>query len=448
MLARDADIDAKIAEQERTVEAVRQASEIQMRTGVTEFSLPSLPGSFETLLSKTLDNIGEDTERQIADHLTAHGMRDTGGTWVAQGIEHLEGDSCPFCGQDIRALPLVADYKAFFGREYKKLKADIEALQRTIAQQFGEGAAGRLATLAMQNAAAAEFWKRYCSFDPARIVPPPSLEDALKNLGQEALRLLTRKSNAPLESIVQDEVFANASAAYEAIQQAVGETNSAIREVAASITAKKAATSAADLKTVEAELASLKASKKRHDPTVSQSCLDYLGRLLQKAKIDEAKETVRTKLEEHTKKVVKPYETRINEYLDTFNADFKIGETRHTYPGGIATSSYRIIINSTAVDLGDANTPQDRPSFKNTLSAGDRTTLALAFFLAHLERDPDKGKKVVVLDDPFTSHDAFRRRQTVHEIRKIGRDCAQVILLCTTSHSSSRFGKKPRHPSA
>jgi wobble nucleotide-excising tRNase len=428
-LAQVADIDTKISEQERTVEAVRQASEVRTRAGVMEISLPTLPESFEAVLSKTLENISEDTERQIADHLAAHGMRDTGGIWVAQGIDHLEDDGCPFCGQDIRTLPIIAAYKVFFGREYKTLKADIEALQRAVAQQFGDGELGRLTTLAAQNAAAAEFWKRFCSFDVAQLMPPASLEDSLKKLGQEALRLLLQKSNAPLESVAQDNAFAGAAVAYAAIRRSAEETNVAIREVAGLIAAQKASTGAADLKTVQADLARLMATKKRHEPEAVQACLDYLRLSLQKARIDEAKEAVRTKLEEHTKKVVKPYETRINEYLDSFNTAFRIAETKHTYPGGIATSSYRLIINRTAIDLGDPKTSPDRPSFKNTLSAGDRTTLALAFFLAHLERDADKGKKVVVLDDPFTSQDTFRRRQTVHEIRKIGRDCAQVIVL-------------------
>jgi wobble nucleotide-excising tRNase len=87
------------------------------------------------------------------------------------------------------------------------------------------------------------------------------------------------------------------------------------------------------------------------------------------------------------------------------------------------------VINNTAVDIGDAKTPQDRASFKNTLSAGDRTTLALAFFLAHLARDPERSQKIVVFDDPFTSQDAFRRRQTVHEIKKVAGEFAQVIVL-------------------
>jgi wobble nucleotide-excising tRNase len=119
----------------------------------------------------------------------------------------------------------------------------------------------------------------------------------------------------------------------------------------------------------------------------------------------------------------------MNEHLDNFNAGFRIAETTHTYPGGVATSSYQLVINKTRVDIGDGRTPLDRPSFKNTLSGGDRSTLALAFFLADLERDPDRQSRIVVFDDPMSSQDAFRRRQTIHEIRRTGRECAQVIVL-------------------
>lgn len=138
---------------------------------------------------------------------------------------------------------------------------------------------------------------------------------------------------------------------------------------------------------------------------------------------------MRAKLENHSKRVVKPYEQQINALLDDFNAGFRITETRYAYPGGQATSSYQLVINDTAVDVGDSKTALSQPSFKNTLSAGDRTTLALAFFLANLERDPGRADRIVVFDDPFNSQDAFRRRQTVYRIKQTGDLCAQVLVL-------------------
>ncbi|MDD3581329.1 MAG: AAA family ATPase [Desulfobacca sp.] len=148
-----------------------------------------------------------------------------------------------------------------------------------------------------------------------------------------------------------------------------------------------------------------------------------------KNRIDAQKDAARASLEEHTNRVIKPYEQRINYFLDAFNAGFRIAETKHSYPGGIATSNYQLVINQIPINIGDGRTPPHEPSFKNTLSSGDRTTLALSFFLAYLERDPRKAQKIVIFDDPFNSQDAFRRRQTVHEIMKVARFCAQVVVL-------------------
>lgn len=106
----------------------------------------------------------------------------------------------------------------------------------------------------------------------------------------------------------------------------------------------------------------------------------------------------------------------------------------YTYRGGPPSSSYQIVINKTPVDLGDAATPLAQPSFKNTLSAGDRSTLALAFFLAQLEQDPGRAQKIVVLDDPFTSQDEFRRLNTIFEIKRLGADVTQVVLLSHDPH--------------
>lgn len=197
----------------------------------------------------------------------------------------------------------------------------------------------------------------------------------------------------------------------------------------AEITAKKAAVAAGDLKKEEAALVLLNAQKKRHSESVAALCTDHQRLGKEKAALDEQKAQVRAKLEAHTDNVMKPYEGRINRLLDNFNAGFSIAQTKPAYGGGIASSTYQLVINNTEINLGDGKTSIDQPSFKNTLSAGDRSTLAFAVFIAHLERDPDRAKRIVVFDDPFTSQDAFRRRQTVHEIARVGEGSKQLIVL-------------------
>ena len=72
------------------------------------------------------------------------------------------------------------------------------------------------------------------------------------------------------------------------------------------------------------------------------------------------------------------------------------------------------------------------PAFRNTLSAGDRNTLALAFFFASLDQDPQLAQKILVIDDPMTSLDEHRSLTTVQEMRRMLARVSQVIVL---SHS-------------
>jgi len=429
-LPADPDIDTKIIKQKRALDAVRQASEIQARPALSEIILPILPDGFSALLAKTIDNITEGAEQQLAAQLAAHHMMADGESWIAQGMAYINDDKCPFCGrQGIQGLSLISAYQAVFSTAYKALKADVASMRNQIAQQFGDRTIGVLNTLAERNRGNIDFWGHYCAFDSLPLSVPESLPDAIRTVGQAAIALLNRKALATLEPVPLDHAFNMAINACAVAQREAMATNAAIQGVNALITAKKVETGAADVKGAEGELNRLIAIKKRHEQSVAHACTAYIGLEAAKNAIDIQKEDGRARLEEHTNRVVRPYERRINHFLDAFNAGFRIAETKHSYPGGIATSSYRLVINQIPIDVGDGHTPPDQPSFKNTLSSGDRTTLALSFFLAHLERDAEKAQKLVIFDDPFNSQDAFRRRQTVHEIMKVARACAQVIVL-------------------
>lgn len=422
------DIAAQIEMQERSVDALRQAGVLRARPALSEFAIPALPDDFTSLLARTIDDIAQDAEQRLSAHLAAHSMTAHGGNWIAEGLGHA-ADTCPFCGQDIQGLPLIATFRAVFSERYKVLAEEIAAMKARVLRDMGDAALARLGTVAEQNNGSVEFWRKYCAIEASALALPAEAVEVIRALAAAAIRLLDRKAAVPLEPIALDARFTAARAAYDGAAAAIEAANTAIHAANTIITDKKAATDAGDLKAAEAEQARLKAVQIRHRADVSGLCAAYTKLASEKDGIETRKEVIRKQLDAYTKTVVKPYERRINDYLATFNAGFTITETKHAYPGGVATSSYQLVINDTAVDLGDSKTPGDRPSFKNTLSAGDRTTLALAFFLAHLERDPAAAGKLVVFDDPFNSQDAFRRRQTVHEIMKVAGKCAQVIVL-------------------
>jgi wobble nucleotide-excising tRNase len=422
------DIDTQIAEKEKSAEAARRAGAINDRKALSEFALPDLPAKFAPILGTTIHGIAQDAERCLAEHIAAHNMTEGGESWIAEGLKHADG-TCPFCGQGIDGSQLISAFRAVFSERYEALVLDINSLSTTVAEQFGDTALARLETVAVQNRSGAEFWAKYCDFDEASQRLPVELETCVRELRAAALALINKKAGAPLESIKADLPFEKALAEYKQLKTTVSGVNTAIKTTNALIAAKKTATGAVDLKAAEAELVRLKAAKTRQTPAVAALCNDHAKLVADKDIIEKRKEKARKALDDHTETVVKPYEGRINDFLDAFNAGFSITETKHGYPGGVASSSYQLLINNIPVDIGDGKTPVDQPSFKNTLSSGDRTTLALAFFLAHLERNPATAETIVVFDDPFNSQDSFRRRQTVHEIMKAAQSCVQTIVL-------------------
>jgi wobble nucleotide-excising tRNase len=425
-LAADDEIDAKIAEQERSLAALREGERVARRDSLTEVALPAAP-DLDALLARSIDGLAADAEAQIAAHLRAHPVP-SGEQWLADGTAHAV-DACPYCAQDLRGVPLVGVFRAVFGSAYRTLKADVSALDKTVQDAFGPAAIAVIERQLEANRGAVTFWQQYCAFDPAAVDAPPGIAEAMRSVHAAATSLLATKGRSPLDPLVPSQALIDALAAYRGVTASVDATNTSIRLVNVMILQKKAETAGGDIATAESRLARSTATKRRHEPAIAADCAEFVRLNAEKDEAEAAKTGVRARLEQHTRDVVRPYENRINALLDSFNARFQIAETRHTYAGGVATSSYQLVINETPVNIGDRATPIHQPSFKNTLSAGDRSTLALAFFLAHLERDPRRAQMVVVFDDPFQSQDSFRRRQTVHEIKKCGAECAQVIVL-------------------
>ena len=214
--------------------------------------------------------------------------------------------------------------------------------------------------------------------------------------------------------------------------------NAAVKEANIRVEAQKGALDLADIEEVQQRLVGLQLRKKRfEEPTVSQ-CTEYQRLVKEKADLDKAKATEKDKLERHTQRVMGEYETTLNTHLDRFLVGFRIQGTRTEHPRGYPSTSYSIVINGVPVDLGHEKTPVTEPSFKNTLSGGDRSALAFLCSWPELDRATTPPEIAVILDDPFQSQDAFRQSATAHQIERCGQRCGQVIVM---SHDA-RFLKR------
>ncbi len=424
------DIDRKIDGQQKLLEGVRQAALVEAKTGFEKIDLPAMPNNVSDVLGKTLAEVEAGAEEKIASHIAKHNMSKVGSAWLVEGAGYIADEECPYCAQDITGNEQVAAYRAVFSEEYKSLKTEISDLREMFKKRFGTATSAGIDLSVEKNKTALEFWKNFSRIGAKSLIVPDGTKDVLETVRNAAVSLLDGKLAAPLEALAVSDDLAKAIETYiRDLTASIKIYNDGVDVTNKIVALIKAEAGNSDVASETSKLNALMAVKKRHVPDIDQRCKAYKqlqeDLVLERGKKDNAREG----LEAYTNKTMPLFEARINELLDDFNTTFSVTKTSHSFAGGQVSTNYEICINGKNIGLGNANTPKEEPSFKNTLSAGDRSTLALACFLVGLEKDPDKADMVAVFDDPFTSQDRFRKLNTIFEIRRVGRELKQVILL-------------------
>jgi wobble nucleotide-excising tRNase len=421
-------IDALISAAEKEIATVKKSDAIKSKDALSEIQ----PGDLQVkemtdLLAVSLENVSAESEELVRKHIAEH-MGEAGESWINDGMTYLADERCPFCTQDVKHVPLVAAYRAHFSEQYVALKARISDALATVDGTLFQDTLLSLQGSIASNGSLSEFWKDYVtgdfpaiSFDEIRLVC-----DKLLQLMRNHLR---RKANSPVESVHPSTALLKKMAEYEALRDKIDGYNKSVREVNKRIAATKKEISSADLATAEGKLTLLANTKARHSQPASKLCDDHLKLRTAKENLEKDKADARKDLQGYTQSVLALYEKQINDYLDKFGAGFRIVQVVEQFPGGKPSLSYCISINDVAVSLEPPKAPALVPSFKNTLSSGDLTSLAFSFFMARIDQTPGLKDRIIVFDDPISSLDGHRKTATRQQVLRIANTAKQVIVL-------------------
>jgi wobble nucleotide-excising tRNase len=140
-------------------------------------------------------------------------------------------------------------------------------------------------------------------------------------------------------------------------------------------------------------------------------------------------------LREQSNSLLSQYGTRINTLLEMFATNFRIvcggaNENYVSFSGGPPSGQLAIEILGQKISSSPADAANPaRPSLANTLSGGDRSALALAFFLAKVEQEPQLTDSIIVFDDPFHSQDRSRQNRTIERVHALTRRAKQCFVF-------------------
>jgi wobble nucleotide-excising tRNase len=369
-------------------------------------------------------------------------------SWLQKGFAYVENKqennelsiSCPFCTQSIDASSdILMSYASKFNADFNALT---ERLQNHLLslQDFNLEATIQLINNVNQtNTGRILNWTAHL---PNTIQPP-----AFNIIANETdLRTAFQNLITAVQQKIQNPTLAVASAtanSFEIFEQAINSNivnynqnvviyNTAISTFLSSIQ---------NVATAQLEVDRLKRIKKSFEIPIDTFCIQ----LTTEKQTLRGLETTYTQLSQQQQTSATAffnnYQTQINHYLgNVFRTHFRIDNVVHVAPRGRATQSqigYKLTIDGKDISFA----PNQPFNAKECLSEGDKSTIALAFFLSKLDLDTNKQNKILVFDDPLSSLDTNRRTYTIGIIKSLFQQLKQVIVLSHNEFFLHEVGK-------
>lgn len=428
----EAAVGARIQKLEQDIkskesEVVVQALDLPRQIAAPSFDLATT----RTLAAKNLAAAHESAEKHVLAHIDRNFKDKTQARqFIRQGFDLMLAD-CPFCGQDLKnAGDLLAAYREFFDEAFRTYQQDIAKQVSALEKWNLDNDLTALVSTHNANLATVHQWKPYLGV--------VGLSDVAAAAEKRRARLTELKGTVQSE-LEKKQEDPNSGADLSQLDALAAELAALTTEVeaynrAVSAFAEKAKRHVtnlpkSDVAVIRAALAKEQEIKKRFAPEWRKWAADYPAAKKEAGDLQIQKNAKQKELEDYSKTIFDTYQKRINELLETLGTDFTVtGLTGKTDErANESYSDFGFLILRHTVPL--TTRQDDAPCFTNTLSEGDKSTLAFAFFMAALEKMLDLDMQIVVFDDPLSSLDETRREATARLLLALSSSVSQLNVF-------------------
>lgn len=437
----DPDIEQKIRTKESEITTAKSYDEIQAKStlaSIKDLISPIEQENTVKLFSTSLSTISDAYLTKFKEH-KEHLKIDNPERWIEQGYSAIVDNKCPFCLRVFdETTEILEAYNQYFNEEYKEHSSAIIELTGKLSDFNLEVLLLEIDSAIASNKLLIEFWKNH--------IPEGHLEfvtlEPQKEKISEALANIRLANGFKIINPMQSVPSGWVNQFFDGISElnsAIKDFNSNISEYNTKIQTLKTSTQR-NIPSLELELKKLKAIQQKAEPGVSKLCTDYevKGREIQQLNTD--KDIKQQQLDTYTAGIFSNYSTRINYYLRIFTPYLEIRDLDSAYVGSSTVPMVKYALHINGNEIKQDDSPSD-PSFRFSLSEGDKTALALAFFLAKLDVSGNIQDKIIVFDDPVSSFDFNRKSATISKLISFGQLSKQLFVLTHNIIFATEFWK-------
>jgi wobble nucleotide-excising tRNase len=368
--------------------------------------------------------------------------------WLQRGFAYVESKqsaneptiSCPFCKQNIDGNNEILNaYISKFNADFNTLVLRLQS-HLTSLQNFNlDAAIQAINNINQINTGRVISWATHLP----NTVHPPTFNIIAD---ETVIRAEFQSLIASLQQKIQNPTLAVATATANVFQTSGQTINTNIDSYNQSVTTYNTAitTFRAGIQTAaNAQLVvdRLKRIKKRFETPIVTLCTQLSAEKQTLRGLETAYTALSQQQQTAAATFFSSYQIRINHYLgNVFKTLFRIDDIVHVAPAGRATQSkiaYKLTIDGKDISF----VPNQPFNAKECLSEGDKSTIALAFFLSKLDIDPNRQDKILIFDDPLSSLDTNRRAYTIGIIRTLFQQLKQVVILSHNEYFLHEIGK-------
>lgn len=362
---------------------------------------------YDAILNKTIDFNPQEIDTHIQQTWkNPKSSKD----FLRQGIELTKDEKkeCVFCGQKLndKELSLLLVYEQFFKGEYQQLQNTVLTLKKNLDSLNLESQLGKLNSDLEKYSLTLNISSQHIE---NVIIEFQELIEDFNNKSKDLY--YTSKRNYSNTFLIN-------------IENIINEIESIIKQYFTD------SGKPISLSEISSEVKELELSKKRIQDTFKNICqeLKEINETFETKR--DLRETKRKELEEYSLDVFGNHKASINTFLSRMGANFEIDDLQPIKK--LKGSDERLFsikfynLHQVKIDSDEENIP----NFKNALSESDKRVLAFAFFLSLLSQDEQLDEKILVFDDPFSSFDEERKRDT-------------ILLLADIQYVNGNSVKKP-----
>ncbi|MFO6424909.1 AAA family ATPase [Motilimonas sp. KMU-193] len=418
--------DAEIATLEAQIQDLKSVEHYKRRKKLSPLALakPDLDTNVFTL---NIESLSKEAQDKVEQHI-ANNLKERDVWWLETGTQLVnESNNCPFCAQPLSKSNIFILYQEFISDSYTKAsdKFELDSDQfeldvRDIGCRIEE-----LEALVKSNSEIINAWSdRIKGFNPQYDFK--DLNSLSTSIVLECVNLIKEKK----KDLLLETDFTKFNQLFDSIFDGFDFSayNSEVQEFNEQVTKFLNELDTGSTQALQAKIESIKVTKMRFETEVVEDLANH------KSLADEkyCKSKTIQKLKEEINKAqvdsIKKHKESINQLLKNFHSMIRIKELNTDNRGKGGTTRLKYVITFIDKELSVENEDDSKHIFEHVLSLGDRSALALAFFLSKFAKE-NSDNSIIVLDDPMSSLDNYRKDATIVEIERLINNGYQTIVF-------------------